>query len=230
MALTDRASLLRELANLIDADLNDDAATEYDSTAGEQLYLLLNRGAKNAQDFLIRAGYGEYWLTTSAALTWTGTDATTAGRYSDLPSNFRRAYGDRHESPLRQADGTQWGREIHPRDRLRYAGDFYYFTGNRIWVTRQAALPDPLYLDYLKKVDTLADSTDADFPEDDRELIPAFAAVEASRKSWFNGGLEEKQALMKHLRALKHEVYSRLRPSRQPRSPRHAPAIGTRYY
>lgn len=230
--LTDRASLKRQLFRLINSDDTDGGSTEYDpdDTPLEGLYLVLERGVRKAQQWLIHCGLGEYWLATSDPLTFSGTDAADAGRYATLPTDFLRAYGDRHESCLREPSGMQWGREVSPRDRLRYTGNGYYFAKDQIWLTRRATPSSSLVLDYYAKVDALVDDTTVDFPEDDRELIVAYAADEASKHPWFLGGMEEKQGLQKHLADLKYEVYNRSRRSRQPRGRRERPNIGSRYY
>lgn len=231
--LTDRASLLRQLQRLINTDLEDDGATEYDpdATPYEGLYLILERGARLAQQFMIGAGLGEYWLTvSSSALSWSGSDAADQGRYATLPTDFLRGYGDRWNSCLHQLDGTTWGKEVHPRDRLAQTGNGYYFAQGKIWILRRASLPGDLYIDYYRRITELSDGTDVDFPADDRELICAFAALEASRHPWFLGGQEEKADLREHLRDLKNEVHQRARRSRQPRGPRLRPKIGLRYY
>lgn len=129
MALTDLASLQRELYRLTNTDSADDAMTEHDNTALEGVNQLLQDGADDAQLFLLDAGVGEqFWVKeTPDALIFRGSDPN---KYASLPADFMRLGGDEWHSALYKADTTQdrWGRLIGLEQKLRRTGKYYYLT------------------------------------------------------------------------------------------------------
>lgn len=216
--LTDRASLKRALFTLCDTDATDADLIEHDASTLEGVYRLLTEAGDTAQEELIRGGYGEFWLETSAAISWSGSDATLGGRYWALPAEFRRAYGDENDSCLREADGSQWGQEIPPELRLRAEGNFYYFRSSQLWIAREADPPATLYMDYYRKVQDMQDSVDVDFPEELRSLVVAYAAVDAASEAWYTGDREDVQRLGANLERKKKRAFAMLRPSRKRRT------------
>ena len=238
--LTDRASLKRALYRLVNADDADDDLIEHDDSTLEGVYLSLQQGAEAAQLYLVDAGVGDTWLTTtSSALSFTGSDPN---RYYDLPDGagadaaFLRIYGDQDLTGLRRSDGERWGRLISAEIRWRTRGNYYYTRGSasegkaRLYLSRGAAPPSDLFLDYIYRLPALADSTTVDFPEPDRPLIVAFAAVHAMEESWLPGGPEMESKLMRNLDRRKHDAWRRARRSRQPKQAQPAVMVGDHWF
>lgn len=223
--LTDRASLTRAMFRLLNTDAADDTMTEHDNTILEALYQLLQTGAEDAQLYLIDIGLGDYWLkATSSPLAFTGSHPNVS---APLPSDFLRLAGDDRTSALRKADGTLWGNLVDVRYRHRvFGGETYYVRNQSIYLARNAAIPSDVYAEYIYVIPTLADGTDADFPEADRPLIAAFAAVNAMEESWFAGGQAEEQKLLRNLERRKNEAWRRNRRSQLPRMIQPAPVVG----
>ena len=216
--LTDRQSILRAFFRLVDSDATDGQLVEHDASTLEGVYALLREACDAAQEDVIGAGFGEFWLKRSTALSFAGTDAADGGRYADLPSDFWRAAGDGDDSALVTAKGRGWGREILPELRNRASGSFYYFRDGKLWITKGANLPsEDLFLEYYRRVATLADTVDADFPAPFRGLIPAHAAVEAVAEGWYEGDQIEEGRLEKLLERRKDRMFSRVRPSEKTR-------------
>jgi hypothetical protein len=168
----------------------DTALVRRNEAVGEVAELCLTHGCRNAQRWMLRCGYGG-WRKRSAALSFSGADATDGGRFTELPTDFLLAYGNQHpsRSALVEASGARWGRETEPeQDHLE--GNLYYIRGDELWLARKASVPTTLYLDYHYRHpawdDDLADE-DIVFPIEARPLIPAEAAYYGMSDNWLPG-------------------------------------------
>jgi hypothetical protein len=218
--LTDRASLKRALYRLMDTDDADDDLIEHDNTGEtlEGVYLMLQQGLESAQLHVIDKGMEEFWLTETSALTTTGSDPD---RYVDLTSaasDLLRMYGDDQNSALRSTSGVRWGTLVDAKDRHRVRGNYYYLRKERLYLAKGASLPTGTVMDYIYRLPILADDTDVDFPDADRPLIVAFAAVHAMEENWLPGGPEMEQKLERNLLRRKNEAYRRARRSQKPKT------------
>jgi hypothetical protein len=214
--------VLREFFRLMNADSNDADMIEHDSTTLEGAYEALDVGVRRAQLYLIGIGQGEGWVKTGTALTVTGTDPN---RYSSLPADFLRLDSDpeQERSGLVYSTGLGWGREVHPDDKRRVSGSYYWVEWNapaqeaRIRYARSAAVPAGILPEYYYAIGTLADATTVEMRDDDRPLIPAYAADYAMSQSWFAGGDEQRAAISRNLQGVRDEAYKRGRLTRRAR-------------
>ncbi len=184
-------------------------------------YEYLTRGARAGQRWMIDNGFSSYWRTRSSAITWSGTDASDGGRYSSLPTDFLRAWGDRtrEKSCLVEADGDPWGRWID-EEQSHMSGDYLYLKNQQIWITRDASPPSTIYMEYHHKHpainSSLADA-DIDFEMDARGLIIAEAVYAARYESWFSGDQEEESRIERALRKAREEARQIARRTRHAR-------------
>jgi hypothetical protein len=233
--LTDRDSLKRALYRLVNTDDSDDAMLEHDTAALDGVYMALQEGVDDAQLYLIDSGLGDYWVTESAAISFTGSDPN---RYWSLPSTdtsgsdkrFFRMYGDHGASALRRPTGTRWGMEIPAAMRFERSGNYFYLRNERLYVTRHAAPPADMVMDYLYRLPDLEDDTTVDFPEADRPMIVAFAAIHAMENDWIAGGREMEQKLLRNLESRKLQAYRRSRRSLQPKMTTPSPMMGDHWF
>jgi hypothetical protein len=228
--LTDRASLKRALYRLLDTDDDDDDMIEHDhaSQTLEGIHLLLQQGAESAQLYMIDKGFEEFWLTSSSAISLTGSDPD---RYVTLPTDMIRLYGDDQNSALRSSTGARWGTLIDSKDRYRCRGsNAYYLRNERLYVTTGASLPSGTLIDYIYHIPILADDSDVDFPDNDRPLIVAFAAVHAMQENWLPGGQEMEAKLERNLLRRKNESYRRARRSQKPKTVDAGRMIGDHWF
>jgi hypothetical protein len=219
MELTTAAQHLAAFYRLGGVTSDDDALTEQGEATDEVGYLYLTRGCRAAQRWMLSKGYSG-WRKRSSALTWSGSDSTDGGRYSDIPADFLRLYGDRRRrSALVEADGKQWGVEVDPTEDDR-TGNGYYLKNDQLWLLRGAGPPSTVYLDYHYKhpkwTAALADA-DIDFPLDARWLIPAEAAEAAKEESWLPGGPEMEFKIERALAKAQREALGIARQSKAPR-------------
>lgn len=171
----------------------DSSLTLRGEAAGDVADEALTYGARAAQLWLIDHGLDSWWRKRSGALpAWSGSEAADGGRYVELSAvapDFLRFWGDPQrtdQSALSEADGRPWGREAR-EERSRTTGNFYYVRGERLWITRGAAPPAPLYLEYYARHPAITAATpaaDIDFPVDARRLVVAEAAAAAMDESW----------------------------------------------
>lgn len=224
--------MLREFYRLCETDATDDDMIEHDNSTLEAAYELLDAGLRDTQLLLIRYGLGGHFQATTAALSFTGSDPD---RYATLPADFLRMNGDHRRSALRSAAGVRWGREIMPGQRHDFTGNCWYVRGAsgdaglmRLYVTTGASVPSGTRADYYFRHADLADST-VDIPEDERPLIPAYAAVRATAYPWYAGGDTGKARLEAYLRFLKNQTWHRSRTSRQPKMATVHPVTGDRW-
>ncbi len=228
--LTDRASLLRAFYRLTATSATDGALSEHDNTTNEAVYQHLQYGLNDAQQYLIRAGLSDRWVKESSTLTWSGTEATDAGRYVALESDFLRLAGDAGVSALHQPNGRRWGRLIEYRDHLRAGQNRYWLQNERLWITPGSNPPSDLEMDFIFRLPTLADSTTIDFPEDDRPLVIAYAADSAQAEAWLPGGAEMRQNISANLRRRKDQAWSRARRTRRARKLRPSTMFGSHWH
>ena len=233
--LTDRNSLKRALYRLVNTDDLDDAMLEHDATSLDGIYMALQEGVDDAQQYLVDSGLSDYWLTTSAALSFTGSEPD---RYVALPATdtagddkrFWRLYGDRKWSALRKSNGTRWGIEIPASGRWTYRGNGDYLRNDRLYLARGASPPSDVVMDYLYRLPDLADSTTVDFPESDRQLIVAYAAVHTMENDWLAGGQEMEMKLQRNLDRRKQAAYRRARRSLQPKMATPSDMVGDHWF
>lgn len=218
MDLTTVAQHLAQFYRLVGSESGDLALTEQGEATDEVGYIYLTRGSRKAQRWLLKRGY-DGWRKRSSALTFSGADATDGGRYLTRPADFLRAWGNRRFSCLVEPNGKRWGRQIDPeQEELR--GNYFYFRGEQLWITRLASPPSTLYLDYHylhPEWDGDLDDADIDFPLEVRALIPAEAAAVAMQDNWLPGGPEMKQGIEQARREARMEADDYARPTKEPR-------------
>lgn len=215
---------------------DDDALLEQGESADDVAYLYLTRGIRAAQRFLIDAGLAHRWRKRSSAITsWSGADETDGGRYSALPSDFLRLYGQarstgsRRTGGLVEADGEAWGYEgSADEDHLR--GDLYYLKNDQVWIAHSAAPPSTVYLQYHYRHPALdADTASFDMPVDAMPLAVAYAANAAKEESWLPGGPEMEGKIERALLAAQAEGRSIARQDRGARRFEPPRLYGTRW-
>lgn len=237
MAIDTRAEAVNAFYRLTGTSATDQAFIEHDTSTLESLYGHLTHGFRQAQLFLIDNGLPQFWLKRSAALTWSGTEASDGGRWSALPSDFLRAWGDDDtRSSLVEADGSQWGQEIRPEEKHRRGG-FYYFAKNpagtafAIWIAKGAVPPTSVYLQYVYEHPEITSSTTTlDLPDIAVRLGVAEAAHNAKNESWLPGGPEMKADIASELREQRAVAKAAARPSRSARRMREQAAFGPRWF
>ena len=216
---------------LPDTDSSDDSLTEHDASTLEALNQFLQYGVNDAQEYLMRCGLSDRWVSQATAITcWSGTDAADGGRYKSLESDFFRLAGDFERSALRQINGDTWGNLIDSRHRFQVRGDRYYLLNEQLWLCRGASPPASLIYDYHARIATLNNSSDVDFPTEDRPLIVAYAAVRAMADAWLPGGQEMEMKLEKNARLCENRAYRRTRRDRAQRKLRPQKTVGTHYF
>jgi hypothetical protein len=227
MDLDTVAKVERAFLRLVGTTADDAALVENSEAVGEVVALYLTRGIRNAQRWMLKQGYSG-WRKRSAALSWSGSDDADGGRYTALPADFLRAYGDSRMSALLEPSGDRWGREIRAdEDHLR--GNLYYVRGEQLWLARQAQPPGALYMDYHYKHPAWAGGVTIDFPMDVRSLAVAEAADAAKQEEWLPGGMEQEAKIMRALMRAREEARDYCRQTKQPRTLRKAPRFGTRW-
>lgn len=229
MELDSIAKFRNAFYRLCGTESDDPELTLQGEGATEVVDLYLTDGSRNAQRWMLDMGYGG-WRKRSSALSWTGTDATTGGRYSSVPGDFLRAYGNERDSCLHKANGDRWGIQISPEDD-RLKGNHFYFRGDELWITRNASPPTTLYLEYHyvhPGWDGLADAN-IDFPKRARRLIVAEAANVAKEENWIPGASELETKIERALMRARSEARSIARLTKQPRQFRRARRIGNRW-
>ena len=97
MDLTTVAEHLEAWYRLVGSTSGDQALEEQNEATDEVGYINLTRGCRRAQRYMIRMGFGG-WRKDSAALVFSGSDATTGGVFTALPADFLRAYGNDRRS------------------------------------------------------------------------------------------------------------------------------------
>lgn len=237
-----RAALRRRFYALTGTSSTDDALTEHDGEANEQLHYYVQHGVWRAQRWLIDHGYADGWLTTSGALSFSGTETTDGGKYWSLPADFLRLAGDDTvaRSALRQPDGTRWGQYVEDeRDLYNRRGDFYTIRGGggnsagttgKLWVAVSAAPPSDLVLDYHHRHAVLSDDVTAlDFPQDVGMLCVAEAAAMAMDEAWLPGGGEMREKIDHALQMARQQAEQWTGRARMPKRLHARPAWNGRW-
>jgi hypothetical protein len=226
------AKLVQAFYRLVGMAASDPSLVKHGEDDDDVAYYYLTRGFRGAQRWLIDNGFQSYWRKRTSALTWSGSD-TTGGRYSALPSDFLRLWGDRTrvKSALVEADGTDYG-DLIDEEQSAYYGDFYYLKGAYLWITRGASPPDPIYLEYHHKhpaiSSTLADNA-IDFEMDARPLAVAEAADAAASDSWLPGGTDMESKIARALEKARGEARRIARRTRSARRFAEAPRWGNHW-
>ena len=217
MYLTDRQSLLRALFRLLDTDAGDGALIEHDPASAplEGITMHLQQGAEDAQEYLIGAG-STWWHETSEPLTFGR--ATDNRQWAELPTDFRRMFSSPDRSALYDTNGRAWGVEISPElSRRSPSLNAYWIAGNRLWLPRRATPPVGLVMDYIRRIGSINDNENVDFPEDDRTLIVAWAALHAREEHWYTGGQPGMMKIDRNLQVKKRQAFKRARRTSAPR-------------
>ena len=232
MELTSVAMLKEAWYRLCGTTAEDPALSENGEAADEVAYVSLTRGVRAAQRYMLKQGY-RGWRTRSSALSWSGTDAANGGRYTALPSDFLRGFGNFRVSPIREANGDPWGAMLTEADEEVYArGNYFYFRGDELWVARNASPPTTAYLEYHYQHPAinaeLADGS-IDFPMEARPLIVAEAANVAKEEDWLPYGPEVEQKIERALVRARAEAQDIARPSKAPRRFHYHGPYGSRW-
>lgn len=226
--LTDLPSLKRAFYRLTGTASSDGALTEHDDSTDEAVEQLLQYGAWDAQHFLLDCGLNDRWVSQSSSLSFSGSDSSDGGRYTDLPSDFLRLAGDHVTSALRRPNGNRWGSLIDFEDRFRVRGNGYWLQNEKLWIARNASPPSDLLMDYHHRLATL-DNTEVDFPTADRGLIVGFAAERGMAESWLPGGQEMASKIARFVARQKQQAWKRARRSSGPRRMQPQRTIGSHW-
>lgn len=229
-SLDNRAELRLAVYRLAQLGSSDGALTEHQTATNDVIHQAIFQAMRDAQSWYLSSVNPDYWQKTSSTLSWSGTEAANAGRYSALPTDFLRLYGDKENPALRRPSGRRWGTLIDPPDRT-IRGAFYWIWNDRLWIARGASPYSDLVMDYTYDIPELTDDTTApDFPEEDRILIPAYAAVDLADHGFFPGSMEMKAGLNAYLLRKKREVYVRGRRTKEPRRMKSSKVVGSRWF
>ena len=205
----------------------DYALQELGEGEDDVAYVYLTQGCRNAQLWMLDNGY-QGWRQRSDALSWTGSDATTGGRYDDLPSDFLQLDGNRDRSALVQANGDRWGPQIDSKDD-NIKGNGFYILGEEIWLARSASPPSTLYMKYHYEHPAWTSTVTIDFPMNARSLIVAEAADSAMNENWFIGDNEERAAINRMLLKAQAKTRRFVRQTKQSRQWRKPQRLGGRF-
>ena len=213
-------AFLAAFYRLVGTTEDDESLIEHGESENDVAFECLTAGCWEAQRYLLDQGFGG-WRKRSTALSWSGADLTDGGRYSDLPTDFLRAYGDNQGmSALTEANGRRWGVQITDEDGARKRGNAYFIRGEQVWLVPGASPPTTLYLDYHYRHavwnDSLADGN-IDFPMMARRLVVVEAAYIALDDSWLPGGPDLE---LKIVRARDNERRRAREVARQTKAPR----------
>ncbi len=222
MELDTVARIKAAFFRLVDTEADDPELTLLDEGTNDVFELLITRGFRSAQRWMLDQGY-QGWRKRSAALSFSGTDATTGGQFTNVPTDFLKAYGNKRRSCLVEADGDRWGTEIEP-DTDRGRADYFYFRGSddsgmQLWLARTASPPATLFLEYHylhPSWEGLA-GADIDFPLENRFLGVAEAANFAMVEAWLPGGPELEVKIGRALAHARTEARRQVRQTKQPR-------------
>lgn len=230
MELSTVARVKMAFYRLVGTVSDDGALVEQGEATDDVAYTALTLGCREAQRYMLKQGYGG-WRQRSAALVFSGTDASNGGRYATLPTDFLRACGNQRESALVEANGDGWGQEVGSEAR-KAKGNGYYILGDTLWLTREASPPSTLYLEYHYThpawSSSLADA-DIDFPMDARPLIVAEAALAAMAENWLPGDAAMERKIEVAAMRARERARDIARPTKQARTLRRAQRIGNRW-
>lgn len=232
--LRSRADLRRALYRLIGGSPSDTSLTEHDDQPGDTVNGWLEQGFREAQFFVINRADANRWLRRweVPVSSLEGSDRD-GGRYVDLPDDFLRAAGTLDLSPMWRGR-HRWGKLVENEWKTR-TGNYFWIQNDRLWFA-PLAKPRGIELEYFYQIpvptrdDPAEEGGEIDFPEDDRMLIVAYAALEASDHPQFPGGLEHVGKIQRLARRWENRVAQRARRSQQPRRVKHSRALGNRFY
>lgn len=217
---TDRASIRRGIYRLCNLSDNDAAMVEHDAASLEGINQLIEEGLYDAQEWLLRARYADPWVVVGQAVTVLGSHSDPEGKYIELEDDFLRLMGDENASAL-YVPGTRrrsWGRQRHgTRDGRMARGSGYWIEGGRIRLANNARPPSNLVYDYIRKPDPPEDEVPIDFPETERPLVVAFAAVHAMENNFLPAGPEMEMKILRNLERRKGMAWKRARRTTAPR-------------
>lgn len=206
--------------------------TEQGEDQDDIAYLNITRGCRKAQRWMLQNGFGGWRKRTATVLSFSGSDSVDGGRFTTLPSDFLRAYGDHRRSCLTEANGDRWGEEITEQEDHK-KGDLFYFRGHELWLSRVASPPTNLYLDYHfihpAWDDALQAGDGIDFPMEARYLIVAMAAETAMDDNWLPGGQELEGKIGRAVKRAQNEARHIARPTKQPRQFQKVRRFGNRW-
>jgi hypothetical protein len=222
--LTDQSSVRRAVYRLTNLSDDDSAMIEHDQSSLEGINLAVEDGLRDSQEWLLRAHYPDHWLVVGTPVTVQGSDTDAAGRYVELEDDFLRLFGDENASafyvPTRAGLATNrfWGRQLNgPREGRQFRGDGYWVEGDRIRLTRSARPLNGLVYDYIRQTTPPADGTPIDFPDYERSLVAAFAAVHAMENNFLPAGPEMETKIDRNLTRRKSQAWKRARRTTGPR-------------
>ena len=220
MELDSVAKVRYAFLRLVDTEADDPDLEVHGETATDVIYVNLTRGFRQAQRWMISQGYDGWRKRSSAITSWSGSDATTGGKYNAVPTDFLKAYGDKSRSAFVKVNGDRWGYEVEPDEDIQ-KGNYYYYrggsSGQEIWLARGASVPSPIYLEYHYTHPAWTSSVTIDFPMDARALGVAYAANSAMQDAWLPGGQELEVKISRSLNFAQEEARRLARPSKSPR-------------
>jgi hypothetical protein len=229
--LANRVEIKNAIYQLTGFSGSDGALSEHETNTGDALNRFVYQAMRDAQSWYLSSVNPNYWKKQSATLTFTDVQSTEGRYYSALPSDFLRLFGDEENSALRRPTGRRWGRLIDADRRNIRGSNYYWIENDQVSVARGATIPSDLVMDYTYLIPELtADGTAVDFPQDDRVLIPAFAAVDISSWPMFPGDNELRQRLKDYLTDTQRQIYVRGRRTKEPRKVKHNPTFGQRWF
>jgi len=209
----------------------DGALSEHETNTGDALNRIVYQAMRDAQSWYLSQVNPNYWKKQSSTLSFTDVQSTEGRYYVALPSDFLRMYGDQENSALRRPNGRRWGQLVDPDQRSIRGSNLYWLEHDELSVARGATIPTDLVMDYTYLIPELtADGTAVDFPQDDRILIPAFAAVDIADMPMFPGDAELRQRIGSYLKRKQREIYVRGRRTKEPRKVKHNPTVGNRWF
>lgn len=225
--MTTVAQVLRAFYRLVGSVSGDSALLERGEASNDEVaYEALTRGCWAAQRYMLSQGY-QGWRKRGTAISWTGTEASDGGRYVSLPNDFLRAYGNGDVSCLVEAGGTRWGQEIKAENDF-WKGDYFYFRGTKLWITRDANPPGTIYLEYHYQHPTWTSGVTIDFPTEVLPLVVAEAAYAVKDEDWIPDNETPQRIESARITARKEAIeYSR--QSKKPRSFRKRTVFGSRW-
>jgi hypothetical protein len=212
-----RAVFLAAFYRLVGTVSTNDSLAENSEAADEVADLCLTNGIRRAQRFMLDSTYYG-WVKRSAAITWSGTDATTGGRYVAVASDFLKLAGDEHRSSIVEANG-----------------DGYYIKEvegeERIYLLRTANPPSTAYYEYHHQHEEFSSelvAADIKFPADARGLVVAYAAEHGKAERWFPRASDKE--IEKAVNTWESIARGVARRSRTPRKMKTRPKVGNHYY
>lgn len=226
IGLATRVELARAFLHLTGSTRDDDALSELDAAAGDQLYYYLTQGAWAAQQYMLEHGWPDMWQKTSTALVYAA-DGTE--RYAVLPTDFLALAGDFRRSSLYDAQGREYGMLVDgPTLSGRWGSNSYALRNDRLYLGEGFGSPALTLRYHYRHPEFDADAVAVDFPKEHRPLIVAEAGVLASADSWLPGGQDMEARIDRAVNAARGRAAG-ARRSRQPRTYGGPPAFNSNW-